>query len=114
MPFFKIESNQPMNADETQSILNKSSEFISKMLGKPEKYVMVSVEAGQQMLFGGNDDPTAFVQLKSIGLPVDRCTEFSGRICQFLSDELGVKPDRIFIDFADLERNMFGWNGKTF
>lgn len=114
MPFFKIETNQPMNADATQSILKKSSEFISEMLGKPEKYVMVSAEAGQQMLFGGNDDPTAFVQLKSIGLPVDKCTEFSGRICQFLSDELGIKPDRIFIDFADLERNMFGWNGKTF
>ena len=84
------------------------------MLGKPEKYVMVSIEAGKQMMFGGKADLTAFVQLKSIGLPVDRCAEFSGKICDFLSGELGIQPDRVFIDFTDLERNMFGWDGKTF
>jgi phenylpyruvate tautomerase PptA (4-oxalocrotonate tautomerase family) len=114
MPFFKIETNQQPNPGEIQSILKKSSEFISEMLEKPENYVMVSIEAGKQMMFGGNNHPTAFVKLKSIGLPVDRCAEFSGKICAFLSSELDIEPDRIFIGFMDLERNMFGWNGKTF
>jgi phenylpyruvate tautomerase len=114
MPFFKIETNQQLNDTGTQNILKKSSELISEMLSKPEKFVMVSIETNKQMMFGGDTEPTAFVQLKSIGLPVDRCAEFSGKICQFLSDEFGIQPDRVFIDFKDLERNMFGWNGKTF
>ena len=75
---------------------------------------MVSIEPGQQMMFSGNDDPTAFVQLKSIGLAIDSCADFSSRICQFLAGELGIAADRVYIDFTDLERNMFGWNGKTF
>lgn len=114
MPFFKIETNQQVNPGDTQTILKKSSEFISEMLGKPEKVVMVSIDTGKQMMFGGNTEPTAFVQLKSIGLPVDMCTEFSSKICQFVFDEFGIQTDRVFIDFADIQRNMFGWNGKTF
>ena len=114
MPLFKIETNHQINTDEFQSIQKKSSEFIAEMLGKPEKFVMVAIEAGKQMMFGGNSKPTAFVQLKSIGLPIDRCSEFSDRICKLLNDEFGIQPDRVFIDFTDLQRNMFGWNGKTF
>jgi phenylpyruvate tautomerase len=83
MPFFKIETNQPINPDETQRILKKASEFISEMFVKPEPYVMVSIEPGQQMMYSGNDDPTAFVQLKSIGLAIDSCANLSSRICQF-------------------------------
>ncbi|MBW2199587.1 MAG: hypothetical protein JRF71_01955 [Deltaproteobacteria bacterium] len=40
--------------------------------------------------------------------------EFSEKICGFIDQELGVPKDRIFIDFKNLERNLFGWNGKTF
>jgi len=65
-------------------------------------------------MFGGESQPTAFVLLKSIGLPADRCAEFSERICQFLNDEMEVPADRVFIEFVDLKRNLFGWNGNTF
>ena len=66
------------------------------------------------MTFSGSDEPTAFVRLKSIGLPKDRCSEFSGHICSFIEEEMDIPEDRIFVDFEVIERNMFGWNGKTF
>jgi hypothetical protein len=114
MPFFKIETSRQVNDTDIQSMLEKASGFISEMLAKPQKFVMVSIEANKQMMFGKDAESAAFVQLKSIGLPTGRCAEYSSRICQFLNDELGIAPDRVFIDFKDLERNMFGWNGKTF
>jgi len=114
MPFFKVETNRQADDARTGALLNKASALVSQMLGKPEKFVMVSIETDKRMMFGGDGEPTAFVQLKSIGLPTDRCAEFSGKICQFLSDELGIQPDRVFIDFKDAARNLFGWNGKTF
>ncbi len=114
MPFFKIETSRQIDDTDIQSILERASGFISDMLAKPEQYVMVSIEANKQMMFGADAEPAAFVQLKSIGLPTDRCSEFSSRICQFINDELRVRPDRVFIDFKNLERNIFGWNGKTF
>jgi phenylpyruvate tautomerase PptA (4-oxalocrotonate tautomerase family) len=114
MPFFKIETNRQADDTTTVDLLKNASVFVSQMLGKPEQFVMVSIETDKRMMFGGDGEPAAFVQLKSIGLPVDRCAEFSGKICQFLNDELGIQPDRVFIDFKDVARNLFGWNGKTF
>ena len=31
-----------------------------------------------------------------------------------VSEALAAGVDRIFIDFTDLDRKMFGWNAKTF
>lgn len=112
MPFFKIETNQQLT--DTENVIKNASRFVAELLNKPEQYVMISVETGKKMMFGGSVAPTAFVRLKSIGLPVDKCALLSEKICRFVADELDVPPDRVFIDFADLKRNMFGWNGKTF
>ena len=114
MPYFSIETNQAMDQAENQQLLKKTSAFIADLLGKPESYVMVSIQPSTPLVFGGSDAPAAFVRLKSIGLPVDRCPELSEKICSMIEQELGVPQDRVFIDFKDLARNLFGWNGKTF
>jgi phenylpyruvate tautomerase PptA (4-oxalocrotonate tautomerase family) len=114
MPFFKIETNQKLDPSTVDTLLEKCSKFISSMVGKPEPYVMVSIDHSQDMIFGGNTEPAAMVKLKSIGLPADKCNDYVSRISQFLNDEVGVPQDRVFIDVVDLQRNMFGWNGKTF
>ena len=88
--------------------------MFAELLGKPESYVMIAIKPGTPLTFAGSDEPAAFVRLKSIGLPKERCTEFSEKICGFVEQELEVPPTRVFIDFKDLEREMFGWNGKTF
>ena len=114
MPYFSIETNQALDRASNQQLLNKASAFIADLLGKTESYVMVSIQPESPLVFGGSDEPAAFVRLKSIGLPTDRCPELSQKICRLIEQELGVPQDRIFIDFKDLARNMFGWNGKTF
>lgn len=114
MPYFSIETNLTVDQASNQQLLKKSSAFIAELLGKPESYVMVSFQPETPLIFGGTDAPAAFVRLKSIGLPQDRCPELSETICRFIEQELGVPQDRVFIDFKDLARNMFGWNGKTF
>ena len=54
------------------------------------------------------------LELKSIGLPQDRTTELSKALCKLVHDEFGVRPDRVYIEFADAPRTMWGWNGGTF
>ena len=114
MPYFSIETNQNVDGTYQQDLLKKSSSFIAGLLDKPESYVMISIKPGEPLVFGGNDLPAAFVRLKSIGLLEDRCAELSEKICGFIEQELGIPKDRVFIDFKDLKRKMFGWNGKTF
>jgi hypothetical protein len=111
MPYFSIETNQTVNPEE---LTKKSTTFIAGLLGKPEGFVMIALKPATAMSFGGSTESSAFIQLSSIGLPTDRCTEFSQSICEFIENELEVPKDRVFIDFKNLKRNLFGWNGKTF
>ena len=114
MPYFCIDTNQTQDTASIRALIKKASAFIADLLGKPESYVMVSIKPETPLTFAGTDDPAAFVRLKSIGLPRDRCTELSDKICGFINHELGVPINRIFIDFKDIDRSLFGWNGKTF
>jgi phenylpyruvate tautomerase PptA (4-oxalocrotonate tautomerase family) len=114
MPYFSIETNQTIDQASSRDLMKKTSAFLAELLGKPESYVMIAIKPGTPLIFAGSDEPTAFVRLKSIGLPKERCTEFSEKICGFVEQELEVPPKRVFIDFKDLERDMFGWGGKTF
>jgi len=114
MPYFSIETNQTIDQASKRDLMKKTSAFIAELLGKPESYVMIAIEPGTPLIFAGSNEPAAFVRLKSIGLHKERCSEFSEKICGFVEQELVVPPNRVFIDFKDLEREMFGWNAKTF
>ena len=114
MPYFSIETNQTLDPASTRDLMKRTSTFIAELLGKPESYVMIAIKPGTPLIFAGSDEPAAFVRLKSIGLSRERCTEFSEKICSYVEKELKVPPDRVFIDFKVLEKDLFGWNGKTF
>ncbi len=94
--------------------MKKASALLSDILGKPEKFIMVSIESNPDMIFGGSNDPLLYTELKSIGLPRERTKEISSEFCNFLHQETGVAIDRIYIEFSDAERSMWGWNGTTF
>ena len=114
MPLLTIETNVPVADDRRPALMKRCSETVADMLGKPERYVMIGLEAGRSMLFAGDERPLALLQLKSLGLPASRSAEFSGRLCQLIEQELGVPPDRIYIEFSDPPRHLWGWNGGTF
>ena len=114
MPLLKIQTNQTVDADRQKTLITRASQAVADMLGKPERYVMVSIEHNPAMLFGGSDAPLAYLELKSIGLPESRTAEFSKALAGLLADELGLPADRIYIEFADAPRAMWGWDGGTF
>jgi len=114
MPYIKIETNQQVSDVVRQELLKKTSDFIAGMLGKPERYVMVSLQLPTAMIFAGETEPTAFVELKSIGLPREACPGYAQHIADFLQAELSVPPDRAYIEFSAIDGPLFGWNGGTF
>jgi hypothetical protein len=42
------------------------------------------------------------------------CAGLSRALCDFLKAELGIEPERVYIEFWDINKKMFGWNGGTF
>lgn len=114
MPYLKIQTNQEAEGEIRQRILSHASRLISQELGKPEEFVMVALEPSMAMYFNGSEDPVAFLELKSIGLPGAKTKELSKVLCSLLEEELRIPKDRIYVKFIDVQRGMWGWNGGTF
>ncbi|MDH5180309.1 MAG: phenylpyruvate tautomerase MIF-related protein [Gammaproteobacteria bacterium] len=113
MPYLKIQTNQTIDADRANTLLAEASRLVAAELGKPESYVMVAIEPPLPMLFAGKADPLAYLELKSIGLPEAKTTALSQALCN-LMETVGISKQRVYIEFADAERAMWGWNGATF
>lgn len=114
MPLLSVTTNASIKVDSKAMLLKELSELVAQQLGKPEQYVMVKLQHNPDMLFAGSNAPLAYLELKSIGLPEDRTGELSSRLAGAISQTLQVPADRIYIEFADAQRHMWGWNGGTF
>ena len=75
---------------------------------------MVSAsQAAMQM--SGKPGDAAFVDVRSIGgLTHDVNRKLSQKVCKLLNDSIGVPPNRIYLNFSDVEASHWGWNGSTF
>jgi phenylpyruvate tautomerase PptA (4-oxalocrotonate tautomerase family) len=114
MPYVKIQSNVDLDTGRRQQVLQAVSSLTASELGKPERYVMVAMDPAMPMMFAGSDAPLAYLELKSIGLPESSTANLSTALCSLINTEMGIDKDRIYIEFADAPRKMWGWNGGTF
>jgi phenylpyruvate tautomerase len=114
MPYLRIQTNLPLNKKADRTMLKQASALVAAELGKPEDYVMVAVQPDTPMSFAGTDDPAAFIELKGIGLPAAKSQRLSQVLSGLVNQHLGIPIDRIFLNFADVPPNLWGWNGDTF
>ena len=114
MPLLKIQTNQAMEQAQQNQLLSDASRLVASELGKPEKYVMVAIEPPVPMSFAGNTEPAAYLELKSIGLPESKTEGLSNALCTLMENATGIGKERVYIEFADAPRAMWGWNGGTF
>lgn len=114
MPLLRIETNISLDASCAQDLAAKAAQAVAGELGKPERYVMITVEAGTLVLMAGTAEPAAFLDLRSIGLPDGKTEPLSNALCALMESAIGVPPDRVYINFADVPRTHWGWNGGTF
>lgn len=114
MPYLNLRTNQEIKPEVIKEALSTLSTGIANILGKPESYIMISVEKCTPMLFAGTSDACAYVELKSLGLPESKTPLFSKALCELIEKEIGIKKERVYIEFSNPERHMWGWDSKTF
>ncbi len=112
MPLLEITSNTVI--DSSLDIAEKASKLTADLLGKPESYVMVTIQDNQSLLFAGSNEAAAHIKLKSLDLPEDKTTEYSSSLCSFINTQLNIESSRIYIEFTNPERHLWGWNNGTF
>ena len=111
MPYLNIRTNQEVKDEAT--LMKVASQTVSRASGKPETYVMVTIDQKKPMLFGGSEAPAAILDYRSLGLPGDR-QGFSDTLCSMINEQLGIDGGRIYISMTDSERQNWGWNHSTF
>ena len=91
MPFLKIQTNQSLQDTQQQQLLSDASQLVASELGKPENYVMVAIEPPIAMSFAGSTEPTAYLELKSIGLPENKTKDLSSALCSLITQTTNKK-----------------------
>jgi hypothetical protein len=66
------------------------------------------------MLFGGSNQPLAYLECKSIGLGVTQAKSLSASISKLITGTLPLTAERIYIEFSNCPAELWGWNGSTF
>ncbi|MEE9411441.1 MAG: phenylpyruvate tautomerase MIF-related protein [Methylococcales bacterium] len=114
MPYFKFSTNVSMSESDKKEFLKQASDAISQLLAKPERYVFVEIISDQSLSMSGSTEPAAYIELKSIGLPEKDTAGFSADICDLIKQTVGIDPERIYIEFINIPRHLWGWNSGTF
>ena len=114
MPLISLTTNISPAEPERQQVLTDLSRSAAEMLGKSENYVMVKAQFSVPMLFAGSSEPAAYLECKSIGLPEQQTAAFSDTLCSILAGSLGIPAKRVYIEFSNAQRHLWGWDGRTF
>jgi len=114
LPLLKLETTVTLDDNQRQQLLASLSKILAETIGKPEQYVMVTIGPAA-ILMSGKPGHAAFVDIRSIGgLSRDVNRTLSRDLCELLKDALGIVPERVYLNFADLDAGSWGWNSATF
>ncbi len=113
MPVIRIETSITLQNEIKKTFASEFSAFASEILGKPESVMMITVIDGLSICFAADHEPSAYIELKSVGLRDEVCGELSAKICLFIESRLGIKPERTYIEYKNLDPKMFGCNNKA-
>ncbi|XP_061541861.1 macrophage migration inhibitory factor [Phycodurus eques] len=114
MPMFVVSTNVA-KGNVPAALLSEATEELAKAMGKPAQYIAVQINPEQMMMFGGKEDPCALCSLHSIGkISPAQNKQYSKLLCGLLNKHLGVSPDRIYINFVDMDACNVAWNNSTF
>ena len=110
MPLLSVSTS--IEIDEKELFLKNCSRLVSKLTNKPEKYVMVRLFDQTPMYFNMDHSPSCFIDFKSIGSL--NPPEMSKEISIFISKQIGIPANRVYVCFEDINASNWGFNGQTF
>jgi phenylpyruvate tautomerase len=113
MPYLSIQTNSALQDEEQTALLDAASKIVASQLDKPENYVMASFVSATRMRFAGEESPTAFLELSSIGVPDSIRNPLAAALTDLVARSCEIREDRIFVVLADIQARFWSWNGET-
>lgn len=114
MPLLQLHTSVPVPTNARDALLGKLSRIVAQTIGKPEQYVMVTLDE-RAMLMAGKAGPAAVAEVRSIGgLTPTVNGQLTEQLCSLLSETLAIPTARIFVTFAEHAPTHWGHDGSTF
>ena len=113
MPFINVKTSAKLSEQTKLEIENRLTESITLLPGKTSNYFMCAVEDNISMMFHGDKQPTAFVEVKIFGKSTrEAYTDLTAAICDIMNGCAGVAPDYCYVKFEEVEN--WGFNKRLF
>jgi len=114
MPYLSIHTNANLVDERQSELLAAAARIASSQLSKPEEYMMVSITPVQRLIFGGNEDPAAFLELRSVGVPDGKRDSLCGELTDLIASKCGIAKHRIYVVLINIEAKLWAQKGKPF
>ena len=111
MPVLQLRTSLSIPAPE--ALCRSLTALLAALLDKEERWIMVEVAGDRHMTLGGAA-PAALLDLRNVGSDPALALRASAALCDHLQAELGLAPDRVFLQVHDVNGAMFGWDRETF
>ena len=114
MPLLRLETTVVLSEEKRKTLLSSLSKTIAGTIGKPEQYMMVTIDHSA-ILMSGKAGEAAFVEIRSIGgLGGEVNRKLSQQVCKQLNESLAISPERVYLNFIEVDAQNWGWNDSTF
>jgi phenylpyruvate tautomerase PptA (4-oxalocrotonate tautomerase family) len=115
MPCLRLHLNVDLDPETRAEMALALANVVADTTGKPLAYVMAVVIPDCGIAMSGSTEPAAFVDYSSIG-HVDpiKNAKLSSAVADYLRGALEISSNRIYMNFADIDRSDWGFAGKTF
>ena len=110
MPLVTISTSKKI--EDKKEFIKKIAELTGNLTNKSLNYVMVRLDDSLDMYFSDSHAPCCYLEIKSIGSinPSNMASKFS----EFISKEIEIPSNRVYLNFEDVSSSNWAWDGKTF
>ena len=114
MPYIEMKTTARLTDETCEHLKAAFGEAIALFPGKSERWLMVDLKGDEQIWLGGdNAEDSAILSVDLYGgADADAANKMTAAICEILSRELAIRPDRVYIKYSGF--SLWGWNGANF
>ena len=116
MPLANIYLPEGFESAQLDQVSKSISQILSTALNKSEDYIMTVFQETKYQSFANNhSDPSVYMEIKNVGnLAPEVTSDLASKLTDLIESTLNISPSRVYIEFQQSERHLWGWNGKTF
>ena len=113
MPIALIYLGQKQSDELKAELAKEAMKILSEVIGKPIQYcssqVLESVGG-----FGGNAEPSVFIDIKSIGGLKGKQKDLSDKFCTFIENKTKIPGNKVYMSFTEFTGENWGYDHNTF